>query len=94
MPPRTVPEPPATLKRYSHTTLTTGCVDLPGRQVHAAVRFRLLRSLLDEVSLALSSRRTEARAALRKAWGATGLPERGGSNMWQVYKHLKPELQH
>ncbi|MEV6415355.1 TniQ family protein [Kribbella sp. NPDC051718] len=94
MPPRSVPEPLATLERYTHTALTTGCVDLPGRQVHAAVWLRLLRSLLDEVSLALSTRRTEARTTLQKVWAATGLPERGGLNVWQVYERLEPELQH
>lgn len=43
------------------TTLTTGEVSLPDRTVHAGVWFRLLRSLLDEVSLALTTRSTHGR---------------------------------
>lgn len=49
---RPVPEPVATTERYTHAALTTGRVELPGRTVHAGVWFRLLRSLLDEVSVA------------------------------------------
>ena len=59
--PTAVDEPP-TLDRYTFTSLTTGRVDLPCRTVHAAVWF--LRSLLDEVSLALTTRRAHARPVL------------------------------
>lgn len=56
-PPSPIPvdEPLATLDRYTHQALTAGRVDLPGRTVQAGVWFRLLRSLLDEVSLAAGS---------------------------------------
>jgi hypothetical protein len=93
MPPRPLPGPLATLEHYTHTALATGRVALPGRPVHAAIWFRLLRSLLDEVSLALTTRRTEARTTLRRIWDATGLPERGGLNVWQTYEHMDEPLQ-
>lgn len=93
MPPRPLPESLGTLEGYTHAALTTGSVDLPGRPVHAAIWFRLLRSLLDEVSLALTTRRTEARRTLRRIWDATGLPERGGLSVWQAYEHMDELLQ-
>ena len=92
--PRPLPEPMATLERYTHTALTTGLVALPGRTVHAAVWFRLLRSLIDEVSLAISPRNKVGRETLRRIWAATGLIERAGLKMWQPYEVLDAEHQH
>ncbi|MFF1818403.1 TniQ family protein [Kribbella sp. NPDC058245] len=94
MPPRPLPEPLATLERYTHSALTTGFVDLPGRAVPAAVWFRLLRALLDEVSLAASTLHTRPRATLTKIWETTGLPPRAGLNVWTPYEVLDPEQQH
>jgi len=45
------PEPLAALDRCTYRALAAGRVTLPGREVHAGVWFRLLRSLLDEVIL-------------------------------------------
>ncbi|HZG06652.1 MAG TPA: TniQ family protein [Streptomyces sp.] len=89
--PVAVPEPLATMDRYTHQGLTMGRVDLPGRSVHAAVWFRLLRSLLDEVSLAPGTCRRQARWTLERVWAATGRPPRGGVRMWQVFEDLQPE---
>jgi hypothetical protein len=91
--PRPLPEPLATVDRYTYAALTTGRVELPGRSVHAGVWFRLLRSLLDEVSLALSGRRAHTRVTLATIWAATGLPERGGLGVWRPYELLTPDLQ-
>jgi hypothetical protein len=52
--------------------------------VHVSVWFRLLRSLLDEVSLALTTRSASARTTLQRIWQATGRPERGGLNVAEV----------
>jgi hypothetical protein len=90
---RPVGEPLATLDRYTYTALTVGRVELPGRSVHAGVWFRLLRSLLDEVSLAVSTVSVHARTTLERIWTATGRPLRGGLNAWQPYEVLKPEMQ-
>lgn len=88
-----VDEPLATLERYIHQGLTTGRVTLPGRTVHAGVWFRLLRSLLDEVSLALTTRSAHGRATLEQIWQATGRPERGGLNLWRPYEQLDWDVQ-
>jgi hypothetical protein len=88
--PRPVPvgEPLAALDRYTHQALTTGRVTLPGRSVHAGVWFRLLRALLDEVSLALTTRGKHGRTTLEQIWRATGRPERAGLSVWQPYEQL------
>jgi hypothetical protein len=94
MPPRPIPEPLAALERYTYSALLTGRVELPGRSVVAGVWFRLLRSLLDEVSLAITTRHTRPRATLEKIWETTGLPLRGGLNIWAPYEVLPAEQQH
>jgi hypothetical protein len=88
-----VDEPLATLDRYTYQGLITGRVTLPGRAVHVGVWFRLLRSLLDEVSLALSTRTASARATLERIWQATGRPERGGLNVWRPYEQMDWPMQ-
>jgi hypothetical protein len=70
--PTPVDEPLAALGPLHHAALTTGRVSLPGREVRAGVWSRLLRSLLDEVSLALTTRRAHARTTLEQVWQATG----------------------
>jgi hypothetical protein len=93
--PRPVPvdEPLATLDRYTCEGLITGRVTLPGRTVHVGVWFRLLRSLLDEVSLALTTRSASARTTLERIWQATGRPERGGLNVWRPYEQMDWPMQ-
>jgi hypothetical protein len=88
-----VNEPLATLDRYTHDALTAGRVELPGRSVHAAVWFRLLRSLLDEVSLATSTLRAHGRTTLEQVWESAGRPERGGLTVWKPYEQLDWETQ-
>jgi hypothetical protein len=86
--PAPVAEPLATMDRYTYQALTAGRVRLPGRSVHAGVWFRLLRSLLDEVSLALTTRSKHGRTTLERIWQATGHPYRAGLNVWQPYENL------
>ena len=88
-----VEEPLATLDRYTYEGLITGRVTLPGRTVHVGLWFRLLRSLLDEVSLALTTRSASGRITLERIWQATGRPERGGLNVWQPYEHMDWPMQ-
>lgn len=80
--------PLATLDDYTYTALATGRVRLPGRPVHAGVWFRLLRSLLDEVSLAPSALRPHAATMVEQVWAATGLPPAGGLLAWRPYEEL------
>lgn len=84
--------PRAALDRYTHQALTTGRVDLPGRTVHAGVWFRLLRSLLDEVSLAVSTQGAHGRAVLQQIWQAAGHPERAGLNVWRPHEQMRAEV--
>ena len=86
-------EPLTTLDRYTYQALTTGRVRLPGRSVHAGVWFRLLRSLLDEVSLSLTTCSRHGRTTLERIWQATGRPERGGLSMWRPYEQLDWDTQ-
>jgi hypothetical protein len=86
-------EPLATVDRYTYEGITTGRVTLPGRSVHAGVWFRLLRSLLDEVSLSLSGRSSHGRATLEQVWQAAGREERAGLTTWRPYEQLKPGIQ-
>ncbi|MGW5249216.1 TniQ family protein [Streptomyces sp. NPDC004129] len=84
--------PRAALDRYTHQALTTGRVALPGPNVHAGVWFRLLRTLLDEVSLAASSQGAHGKNTLRLIWQNTGHPERAGLNVWRPFEQLKDEV--
>jgi len=88
-----VPSPPtsvpvAAMDRLTHEGLTTGMVTLPRREVHAGVWFRLLRILLDEVSLAASRVGPRSAATLAKVWDTTGRPVRAGLNVWRPYERL------
>lgn len=90
-PPEPLKPPRAALDRYTYQALTTGRVALPGRSVHAGVWFRLLRSFLDEVSLAASTQGAHGKAALQQIWQATGRPERVGLNVWGPYEQMGEE---
>jgi hypothetical protein len=91
--PRSVDEPLAALDRYTYDALTTGCVELPGRSVHAGVWFRLLRCLLDELSLATTTLRAHGRTTVEQVWKVTGRPERGGLTVWKPYEQLDWDTQ-
>jgi len=88
LPANEVVEPGATLDRYTHQALMTGLVDLPGRTVHAGVWFRLLRSLLNELTLPTSIMNRGNKATIDAVWQTAGLPERAGLAMWRPYDHL------
>ncbi len=86
-----VPEPLARLDRLTYEGLATGRVRLPGRPVHVAVWLRLLRSLLDEVSLL--GRRQHTKQRLELIWQATGRGPRGGLSTWKPYELMDPLMQ-
>ncbi|MDA5284450.1 hypothetical protein [Streptomyces sp. Isolate_45] len=81
----------AALDHYTHQGLATGRVRLPGRTVHVGVWFRLLRSLLDEVSLAASTQNTHGKTVLQQIWQATGHPERAGLNVWRPCEQMRED---
>jgi hypothetical protein len=92
---RPVPASPhvAALDQCTFRALTAGRVSLPGGPVHAGVWFRLLRTLLDEVSTAPSAVGALSRATLKVIWNRLGTPVRGGLTMWRPYERFAWPLQ-
>ena len=93
--PQPVPASPhvAAVDQYTFRALTTGRVSLPGGSVHAGVWFRLLRTLLDEVSTAPSTVGARSRATLEVIWRRLGARARGGLAVWRPYERLAWPLQ-
>jgi hypothetical protein len=89
-PPELVPvaEPLGTLDRYTQQALLTGRVSLPGRDLHAGVWFRLLRTLLHEVSLSPGTVGRRDGGTLELVWKTAGHPVRAGLKLWQPYEYL------
>jgi len=83
----------AALDQCTFQGLTTGRVSLPGGSVHAGVWFRLLRTLLDEVSTAPSAVSAPSRATLELIWRRLGMPVRCGLAVWRPYERLSWPLQ-
>jgi hypothetical protein len=65
-PPPPVPGPVVAMDRLTFEGLTTGIVTLPGRLVHVGLWLRVLRTLLDEVSMAASRVSTRSAATLAR----------------------------
>ncbi|MGZ8219142.1 TniQ family protein [Methylomagnum sp.] len=86
-PPPPVPEDLRVLDLRSGQALEEGAVDLPGRRVHAGVWFRLLRTLLDELSTPLYRLRGQ-RAPLLDLWRSLALPPRAGAGPWKPFEAL------
>jgi hypothetical protein len=76
------------LDRLTWEGLTTGAVTLPRRHVHVGVWLRMLRTLLDEVSISDSRARRRSVAALRQIWDGAGSPPRAGLKVWRPYEAL------
>ncbi|MGN2642440.1 TniQ family protein [Nocardia takedensis] len=88
-----VGDPVAKLDDYTRQAFCDGAVRLPGRAVHAGVWFRLLRCLLDELSLAGTTVSLSSRELLAQVWDATGEPIRAGLRTWQPYESLEWDTQ-
>ncbi len=65
--------------------ITAGWVDLPRCRVHTAVRFQLLRTLLDELGATIAEC-SMARSAVRQVWEMTDHPARAGQYRWRPYE--------
>jgi hypothetical protein len=89
------PPPPAVaaMDRLTWEGITTGTVTLPGRPVHVGVWLRLLRTLLDEVSIREGRLNRQSAASMARIWEATGRPPRGGLTVWRPYERLDRDLQ-
>jgi hypothetical protein len=85
--------PLALVDGYTHQALTTGRVDLPGHSVHAGVYFRLLRSLIDELSMSPSGLTKAGSYALHRVWNEAGCEERAGLSVWRPYESMDSDMQ-
>ena len=87
------PEPAApgttALDRLTFQALTAGRVSLPGGSAHAGVWFRLLRTMLDELSIAPSALTATSAAIVRSVWAAANAPLRAGLTVWRPYEMLR-----
>jgi len=79
----------AALDRLTFRALTAGRVSLPGGSAHAGVWFRLLRTILDELSVAPSALTATSAAIVRSVWAAAGAPPRAGLTVWRPYEVLR-----
>lgn len=88
---RPAPGPVTTMDRRTHEGLRTGTVALPGRPgqpVHVGVWFRILRTLIDELSRPRSAVRAGSSDDLARIWQASGHQPRAGLSMWRPYEKL------
>ena len=90
-----IPPPPAVaaMDRLTWQGITAGSVTLPGLPVHVGVWLRIMRTLLDEVSIRPSRLTRKSAASVARIWEATGRPPRGGLTVWRPYERLGPALQ-
>ena len=88
-------EAPAVIRRMDVLTwdaLTSGGVDLPRRRVHAAVWFRLLRALLDELNRPLRCVPPH-RGLLVAVWDRAGGGLRASQGRWKPFEELSAPVQ-
>jgi hypothetical protein len=91
--PRPAPEHILTLDRRTQDAFAVGHVDLPRRQVHAGIWFRLVRTIIDELSCPLSENRPSDAGNIRKIWEETGYRARDGQALWHPYELQSDMLQ-
>ncbi|AOT04292.1 TniQ family protein [Arthrobacter sp. U41] len=84
---RPLPESLSLLDRRTWQAITTGSVDLPRYPVHAGIWFRLLRTLLDELTTA-QGRYGRQLDDVRRVWEHCGHPFRAGLYSWQPFETL------
>jgi TniQ len=88
-------EAPEEVRRMDARTwdaLTSGGVDLPRRRVHAAVWFRVLRALLDELNRPLRYVQPH-RGLLVAVWDRAGAGLRAGQGRWKPFEVLAEPVQ-
>lgn len=75
---RPVPRPVAIQDARTEEALSTGTVGLPRRTVHVGVWFRLLRTIIEEISIPLSKLPVRPRRTIELIWRTAGHPTRAG----------------
>lgn len=84
-----VPAPVSTMDTRTHEGLRTGTVTLPRRSVHVGMWFRLLRTLIDELSISVSALRVRSKRSVQRVWEVVGHPLRAGIvGPWRPYEAL------
>lgn len=73
------------MDRRTQQALLTGSVELPDRVVHVGVWFRLLRTIIDEVSTPVTYWGSHA-DDLERVWRSCGLPVRAGQPAWRPFE--------
>lgn len=86
--PRDAPPAVKAMDRRTHDALRTGVVALPRREVTAAVWFRLLRTILDELAT-FPTHAGRHKATLNTIWERIGEPPRAGQMTWCTYEALR-----
>lgn len=85
----TASTPVIAMDRRTHDGLRTGTVTLPRRSVHVGVWFRLLRTIIDELTAPVSTLRIRSHRSVRLIWHAAGHPVRAGMVApWRPYEAL------
>ena len=84
--PRPAPEHILTMDQRTLDAFTLGHVDLPRRRVHAGIWFRLVRTIIDELSCPLSENRPSGADTIRQIWESAGYPVRDGQALWRPYE--------
>lgn len=75
------------MDQRTHDALTDGIVDLPGRSIHAGIWFRLLRTIIDELSTPITHSRRHTHV-LSQIWASIDRPPRGGLLTWRPFESL------
>lgn len=91
--PRPAPEQILTLDQRTRHAFAVGHVDLPRRRVHAGIWFRLLRTVIDELSCPLSENRPSDTGTIRQIWKEAGYPARDGQGFWRPYEQQPETVQ-
>lgn len=77
------------MDRRTRQGLDVGTVTLPRRPVHVGVWFRLLRTLIDELSIPVSKLGAHTRRTIEHIWHSSGYPVRAGLvGAWRPYEDL------
>ena len=90
--PRPASEPVLSMDRRTWHAMATGSVNLPRRQVHAAVWFRLVRTIIDELGTSISECITPGRL-IRRFWNEIGHPGWAGKLKWHPHEGYPLDVQ-
>ena len=90
---RPAPEHILTLDQRTHDAFTIGQVELPRRNVHAGIWFRLLRTIIDELSCPISGSRKVVTDLIRQVWTQAGYRTRDGQAFWYPYEQQPEPVQ-